>query len=529
MKIIKKYNSFAFFCAVTIVVYSFMLLIFYGIISYITSVNLNKSFPTMENILEYSNELKQDNYYYIPIHKYNDSSLIIFDNNGHAIYASDSRVRQNIHYKDLNFINDYNSNLFYEVSQSTDDFGEIYYVINLELYDSDSNISIINDSCVLDKDYKIIDGTLFPDREYLDKRDLNLMQGIIDGKMNISKLSYRNNDDELRTAVFISPNLNGTVYKQIVNENKKIWIYAFPVFLIIVFFQVYIFTNCIKKSIVPFKNAIITYRNDSKIDINEENIPLELQPTVHEFMSMVKELEKAENEKEKINQDKQRIITNISHDLKTPLTVIKGFSEAILDHKVPKEKEYKYLQTIYNRSVAANNLINSLFEYVKIEHPDYNLTLERVDICEFVKQFLARKYNEIERKGFTIEVMIPDELIYLELDKIMFIRVLDNIVEDSLKYNPLGTTIYVEIYKKKDLAILTISDNGTGIDEELIKDIFIPFTTGDKARSMGKGTGLGLSISKKIVELHSGTIDVVSSGKGTYATQFIIKLPLANG
>lgn len=170
-----------------------------------------------------------------------------------------------------------------------------------------------------------------------------------------------------------------------------------------------------------------------------------------------------------------------------------------------------------------------LVRRVKMEHPNFKLDLEEVDLCEYVKEVLAERYNEIEENGFDIDVQIPEETIPLSIDKNLFKRLLGNLLNNSLQYNPPGTTIFVSLKQDKKDVVITIADNGTGISPELADDIFKPFVTSNNARSSGKGTGLGLTITKKIVELHGGSISLCQDHSNSHLkTVFIIKQPKHN-
>lgn len=224
--------------------------------------------------------------------------------------------------------------------------------------------------------------------------------------------------------------------------------------------------------------------------------------------------------------ESRQVIADISHDLKTPLTVIQGYSKALNEGRVPEEKKEKYLETIYDKSVLSANLIDSLFDCVKMEHPDYKINPVTVDLSEQIKEILAEKYNEIEENGFDIDVDIPERRIEFAVDKKLFERLFENLLDNSLQYNPAGTTIFIKLREEKDSLVLTVADNGTGIPQELRENIFKPFVTSNNARSSGKGTGLGLAITKRIVELHGGSISLKDCGENSkYKTEFEIRFP----
>lgn len=526
---IKKINiprSLALLCTINFIIYSLIIIILYTISSYLYNENLNRAFPSIDTLLLYEDKLSNDDFSRIPMWKIRNCSFIVFDENGKTIYATDNKIKEDIRSRDLYLINEIGQEYFYSVHENINSSGNKNYYINLKHYNTDEDINITIDYCILDENYKIIEGTLFSDRDRLTEQELNIILGSYNLKKEIIKYEYITNRGESRNLVFISPKVNQQNYQEFVNESRIKIFFVATIFFIIVIIQIFIFIKKIRKSIMPINKAIIAYKEKSEVEIDEKSIPIEFRSTVEEFKNLLDRLEETNNEKDKLTKEKQRIITDISHDLKTPLTVIQGFSEALIEHRVSKDKEEKYLKTIKKKAILANKLINSLFEYVQMDHPDYQIHLEKVDLCEFVKIFLAEKYNEIEQKGFNIEINIPKYPIVMSLDLKLIIRLLENILGNSLKYNPTNTTIYIDILEKENNAIISIADDGIGISDEIIEDVFNPFITSNSSRASGEGTGLGLSIAKKIVELHQGSINLIRPIKKEFSTKFIISLPI---
>ena len=182
------------------------------------------------------------------------------------------------------------------------------------------------------------------------------------------------------------------------------------------------------------------------------------------------------------------------------------------------------MNAIMNKAQLATDLLNTLFEYVQMEHPGYQANLEEGDLGEFIKAFLAKKYSEIEDKEFVLNVEIEDKKIMTLFDKKLMTRLLDNLLSNALRYNPRGTAIDVSLTELEKEMILIVADDGVGIPQEIVHKVFEPFVTGSVARTSGSGSGLGLSIVKKIVELHHGHIELLSGNKTSYATEIRITL-----
>ena len=255
--------------------------------------------------------------------------------------------------------------------------------------------------------------------------------------------------------------------------------------------------------------------------------PREFEQICSAFNQLSAQLAESERQRKALEDNRQKLLADISHDLKTPITVIQGYAKAICDGLIPPEKVPEYLDTIYQKSNRLTGLIDTFHEYSKLEHPQFTLQTKRLDLCKVLREYLASKYNELELGGFVPEIEIPDESIWCILDKTTFLRVLENIVSNAVKHNPAGTALFFELQRQDGHAVLTLADNGVGIPSEIAGQIFDPFVVGDESRNTRQGSGLGLAISHKIVSAHGGTIQLVQPPPPGRSTQFRLTLPLA--
>ncbi|WP_032122742.1 HAMP domain-containing sensor histidine kinase [Clostridium amazonitimonense] len=282
-----------------------------------------------------------------------------------------------------------------------------------------------------------------------------------------------------------------------------------------------------KNFVRPLKLLIEGARKISKGDysariyLKSENEFGELRDV---FNDMAEKLEKEKRLKEKSEELRRRLILDISHDLKNPLSTVLGYSDYLIKtNDLTKDETIKYLNVINQNSLRANNLLTELFEFSKLQSANFKLKKENLDICEFLRELIASYIPKMEEKEFQYDFEIPEEAIFINFDKNHLDRALSNLIMNSIKYNPEGTYIYISTFMDNNDFTIVIEDDGIGIPENIQKDIFDPFVRVDTSRnSKSGGTGLGLAISKSLIEMHNGEIYLESSlGKGT---KFVIVL-----
>lgn len=251
--------------------------------------------------------------------------------------------------------------------------------------------------------------------------------------------------------------------------------------------------------------------------------PKEFVDICDNFNKMSNALYESAKENQRLQDENQRIMSDISHDLKTPITVIQGYSKAISDGIVPPEEQDKYLKIIAEKSEALTELINEIHDYTKLGHPDYKFDMKPVDICEYTREYFARTFDELEIAGFELEVEIPERSILVNLDISKFRRVYDNLVNNFMKYNKSGSILRCTISYDDRSVTINVSDNGIGIAKNMKETIFEPFVMGEKSRGSG-GSGLGLPMIKKIVEYHGGMVELLEKPEKGMKTTFSIRL-----
>jgi len=230
---------------------------------------------------------------------------------------------------------------------------------------------------------------------------------------------------------------------------------------------------------------------------------------------------KIEEENVRYNKERNTLFANIAHDLKTPMTTVIGFSKALYDGEVKSEKERKeLLYAVYTKSKKANELLDLMFQYTKLEGIDYNLILKEENIGAIIREIIALYYNQFEEKNIELVIDIPDEPLKMQVDRIEFSRAISNLIINAYRHNEEGSTVLIRLQKQDGIRIV-VADTGKAIPMDMKKQIFEPFVCGDESRNENSGSGLGLAITKIIVEKHCGTIQIDSSIEG-YSKGFVI-------
>ncbi|SOC43109.1 sensor histidine kinase [Ureibacillus acetophenoni] len=241
---------------------------------------------------------------------------------------------------------------------------------------------------------------------------------------------------------------------------------------------------------------------------------------------VAEELKVKSEEKERLEESKKRMLADLSHDLKTPMTTIQGYSKALYDGFVQdEEQKQRYLKYIYDKSIRVTDLIDELFVFSKLDNPDSQINKQEKDLCEFLRQVVVEYYEQFDEKEMELSIEIPSERVVFSFDQKLLYRAISNILENTIKYNPEQTTVYISLKVSKNHLTIEIGDNGSGIHEDIADTLFDPFVRGDKSRMNDGGTGLGLAITKKIIEKHNGLV-YVDTKPLRGSTNFIIELPL---
>ncbi|NFP89968.1 sensor histidine kinase [Clostridium sporogenes] len=223
----------------------------------------------------------------------------------------------------------------------------------------------------------------------------------------------------------------------------------------------------------------------------------------------------------------KKMISNISHDIRTPLTALMGYVDLLSDNSITKEKREEYVSIIRERGTALKDLMEEFFQVAKLECNDVDITIEKFNISEIVRKNVIAFMNEINERNITPEINIGDEEIFALGDKNYMDRIITNLISNSLKYGYEGKVIGIDLKEDNKWIILSIWDKGKGIDKNELPYIFDRLYTGEKSRNRNlQGSGLGLSIVKNMVQHMNGSITAKSIPYEK--TIFTVKIPKGN-
>lgn len=223
-----------------------------------------------------------------------------------------------------------------------------------------------------------------------------------------------------------------------------------------------------------------------------------------------------ENERE-VERSKNQLITNVAHDLRTPLTSIIGYMELLVNgNNIKEDTKVKYLKVVYNKSLRLQKLIEDLFGFTKLNYGKIAMNVGKVDIVKLMAQLLDEFYPNFMDNNLEYSLETTDSQIIIEADGNLLARLFDNLINNAIKYGKDGKKVAVSIIKEEDIVHVAVTNYGKVIPKEDLDKLFNKFYRVEQSRSSNTGgTGLGLAIAKNIAMMHAGDIMVQSDLNGT--------------
>ena len=219
----------------------------------------------------------------------------------------------------------------------------------------------------------------------------------------------------------------------------------------------------------------------------------------------------AVNESLKSERMKTELITNVSHDIKTPLTSIINYVDLLKAEQIDNEKAKEYLEVLDSKSQRLKKLIEDLVEASKASSGNIKLNIERINLVELIKQTTGEFEDKFNEKNLNVEINASQDNIYVEADNRYMYRVIENLFSNISKYALEGSRVYIDVTKNGNEAKIEIKNISKDKLNITADELMQRFVRGDKSRTT-EGSGLGLSISKSLTELQNGKFNVIIDG-----------------
>lgn len=336
---------------------------------------------------------------------------------------------------------------------------------------------------------------------------------------------------------FLSTNSNGQqIYfiKVAVATNSKFSLADMPAFMSmyltrILTFEFIVFTVSMIIIVISIRRTLLLPLSKLANSIRGYNKNVHIAETdeKNEVKSLTNDFDALTSAMTEEHKKQTRIIASVSHDIKTPLTSIMGYAEQLKKDELSVERKNRYVNTIYEKSIAIKNMIDGLDDY--LTYNDKASTSEKtlLSVSQFLADIDAYYRDDLERENCVLEINNSSEDAMFVINKPDLLRVFGNIISNSTKHkSDEQLHITIDVTKKTRDIVFRVSDNGKGVAEWQLKKIFEPLYTTDESRSKSV-SGLGLSISKDIVEAHQGKIYAEKS-KFKTGLSIVVIIPIAN-
>ncbi|GAU77108.1 cell wall metabolism sensor histidine kinase WalK [Fusibacter sp. 3D3] len=248
---------------------------------------------------------------------------------------------------------------------------------------------------------------------------------------------------------------------------------------------------------------------------------IELQKQINQNLEIIRRIRANEHHNEA---NMKRMLSNVSHDLKTPLTVISGYLEMLLkDENLEIREQKRILERVHSKSIEIINIVNYFFDLAKIESEDYPIPLVPVDLHEICKQNILHFYSLFQKNNLEVSIDIPDtpNVIHSNVDALN--RILNNLISNAIRYGYEGGIVGIKVKTDDSFVTLTIWDKGKGIKEQHLNQVFERLYTLEDSRNKNyQSSGIGLTITKRLVERLGG--EILLKSVPYELTQFMIKL-----
>lgn len=298
----------------------------------------------------------------------------------------------------------------------------------------------------------------------------------------------------------------------------NLWILALLVVILVVFlWYIILLRKSLKDLLLVLKD--IKNGDNRKVFTSKKGIVSEIGFEINDLVFEYREEITKQNRLEQANKE---LVTSLSHDVRTPLTSLLGYLDALESGIVVGEEKEQYIKTARKKAYDLKKLVDTLFDWFKIDSKEMQLAMEKTDINELTREILIDWIPLFTKKGIEPKAKIPEAEYIVRVDKSAYTRIVSNIIQNAVEHGA-ASCIDIIVESENGMVKIIISNNGVEINEDKLSHIFDRLYKGDSARGR-RGSGLGLFIAKELTKLQGGDISVESKKGGN--TSFIITLPI---
>lgn len=244
-------------------------------------------------------------------------------------------------------------------------------------------------------------------------------------------------------------------------------------------------------------------------------------PLIYEINEIVQAYEEKLASVEQAKEENKQLMTSLSHDIRTPLTTLIGYLDAVYKERIIGEEQKEYIEIAYRKACDLKEYIDILFDWFKLNSNEFSIQMQKVEVAELTRNILVDWIPIVEEKKLAYSFEVPDRPFWVKMDSDCYRRIVNNLIQNIIIHSK-ATSFALDLKCSGNFVTIVIKDNGIGISEEDLKHIFERLYKCDKGR-LNKGSGLGLSIVQQLVIKMAGEINVES--RVEHGSSFILKFP----
>ncbi|GGB54419.1 sensor histidine kinase [Virgibacillus dakarensis] len=287
--------------------------------------------------------------------------------------------------------------------------------------------------------------------------------------------------------------------------------------------------RAIRNDLAYINRKMVEFTDDTKPLTQESLLVVTNEPELRELLRVVNAIvdraRQSASDYVRMEREMRRMLSNVSHDLKTPLTVIMGYAE-VLDRNfdLSEDERRRMLSQVYKKTTQVQELINAFFDLSKLESDEYDIPFSMVDACEVCRQRILVYFDLLSERDIKVDIRVPEEAVLVYANEEALSRILDNLLSNAIRYGSDGGYLGLSLISDKEKVQINVIDRGRGIEKVDQARVFERMYTMDDSRNRNiQGSGLGLAIAKRLTERLGGRIDLASIPN--QRTCFTVTLP----